>query len=41
MRLLTVHNLAFVSRVMERLREAILAGNFASVAADLRGGQAP
>ena len=41
MRLLTVHNLAFVARVMERLREAILAGNFASVAADLRGGQAP
>jgi queuine tRNA-ribosyltransferase len=41
MRLLTVHNLAFVSRVMERLREAILAGNLASVAADLRGGQAP
>lgn len=41
MRLLTVHNLAFVSRVMERLREAILAGDFASVAADLRGGQAP
>jgi len=26
---------------MERLREAILAGNLASVAADLRGGQAP
>ena len=41
MRLLTVHNLAFVSRVMERLREAVLAGNLAAVAAELRAGQAP
>ena len=41
MRLLTVHNLAFVSRVMERLREAVLAGNLATVAAELRAGQAP
>ena len=41
MRLLTVHNLAFVARVMERLREAVLAGNLAAVAAELRSGQAP
>jgi queuine tRNA-ribosyltransferase len=41
MRLLTVHNLAFVARVMERLREAVLAGNLAAVAAELRAGQAP
>lgn len=41
MRLLTVHNLAFVSRVMERLREAILAGDLATAAAELRAGQAP
>jgi queuine tRNA-ribosyltransferase len=41
MRLLTVHNLAFLSRVMARLREAILAGDFATVAAELRAGAAP
>ncbi|MDP4673399.1 MAG: tRNA guanosine(34) transglycosylase Tgt [Solirubrobacteraceae bacterium] len=41
MRLLTVHNLAFVSRVMERLRAAVLAGNLATVAAELRAGEAP
>ena len=41
MRLLTVHNLAFVSRVMERLRAAVLAGNLAIVAAELRAGEAP
>jgi len=41
MRLMTVHNLAFVSRVMARLREAVLAGNLAAVAAELRAGQAP
>jgi len=41
MRLMTVHNLAFVARVMERLREAVLAGNLAAVAAELRAGQAP
>ncbi len=41
MRLLTVHNLAFVARLMERLRAAILAGDFAAVAADLRAGLAP
>lgn len=41
MRLLTVHNLAFVARVMARLREAILAGDFATAAAELRAGAAP
>ncbi|MEI7691767.1 MAG: tRNA guanosine(34) transglycosylase Tgt [Actinomycetes bacterium] len=41
MRLMTVHNLAFVARVMERLREAVLAGNLAAVAAELRAGRAP
>lgn len=41
MRLLTVHNLAFVARVMARLREAILAGDLATVAAELRAGAAP
>jgi queuine tRNA-ribosyltransferase len=41
MRLLTVHNLAFVARVMERLRAAVLAGDLATVAAELRAGQAP
>ena len=41
MRLLTVHNLAFLSRVMARLREAILAGDLATVAAELRAGGAP
>ena len=41
MRLLTVHNLAFVARVVERLRAAVLAGDLATVAAELRAGQAP
>ena len=41
MRLLTVHNLAFVARVMERLRAAVLAGDLATVAAELRAGEAP
>ncbi len=40
-RLLTVHNLAFVARVMERLRDAIYAGTLAETAAALRGGEAP
>jgi queuine tRNA-ribosyltransferase len=41
MRLLTLHNLAFVARVMERLRAGVLGGDLAAVAADLRGGAAP
>ena len=41
MRLLTLHNLAFLARVMTRLREAIIAGELAQAAAALRAGQAP
>jgi queuine tRNA-ribosyltransferase len=41
MRLVTLHNLAFVERVMRRLREAIGAGTLADVAAGLRAGEAP
>ena len=41
MRLLTLHNLAFVARVVERLRAAIGAGTLAAEAAALRAGAAP
>jgi queuine tRNA-ribosyltransferase len=41
MRLFTLHNLAFVERVMRRLREAIGTGTLAAEAAALRGGAAP
>jgi queuine tRNA-ribosyltransferase len=41
LRLVTVHNLAFVARVMRRLRDAILAGTLAEEAAAIRGGAAP
>jgi queuine tRNA-ribosyltransferase len=41
MRLFTLHNLAFVERVMRRLREAIGAGTLAAEAAALRLGAAP
>jgi queuine tRNA-ribosyltransferase len=41
MRLLTLHNLAFVERVMRRLREAIPAGTLAEEARALRDGAAP
>jgi queuine tRNA-ribosyltransferase len=41
LRLLVVHNLAFVRRVMTRLRDAILEGRLAEEAAALRGGVAP
>jgi queuine tRNA-ribosyltransferase len=41
MRLLTLHNLAFVARVMERLRAAIVDGTLTATAAELRGGAAP
>ncbi len=41
MRMLTVHNLAFVARLMTRLREAIIAGQLTGVAARLRAGEAP
>jgi len=40
-RLLTLHNLAFVERVVRRLRDAIAAGTLASAAAAIRGGDAP
>jgi queuine tRNA-ribosyltransferase len=41
MRLLTIHNLAFVSRLMARLRAAIGDGTLADEAAALRAGAAP
>jgi queuine tRNA-ribosyltransferase len=41
MRLVTLHNLAFVQRVMDDLREAVLAGTLPQVAAALRAGAAP
>jgi len=41
MRLLTMHNLAFVARVMARLRDAITAGTLAQEAVALRSGAAP
>ena len=41
MRLLTIHNLAFVERVMARLRSAIIDGDLTAVAARLRAGEAP
>ncbi|MCW3003486.1 MAG: tgt, partial [Conexibacter sp.] len=41
LRLLVVHNLAFVRRTMTRLREGIIAGRLAEEAAALRGGVAP
>jgi queuine tRNA-ribosyltransferase len=40
-RLLTLHNLAFVSRVMQRLRDAIAAGTLAAVSRELLEGAAP
>jgi queuine tRNA-ribosyltransferase len=41
MRLVTLHNLAFVSRLMTDLREAILQGTLGEVAAALRAGASP
>lgn len=41
MRLLTIHNLAFVQRVMQDLRDAILAGTLAETARALRAGAPP
>jgi queuine/archaeosine tRNA-ribosyltransferase len=41
MRLFTLHNLAFVERVMRRLREAIGTATLADEAAALRAGAAP
>ena len=41
MRALTLHNLAFVQRVVARLREAVLAGRLEEEAAAVLGGVAP
>jgi queuine tRNA-ribosyltransferase len=41
MRLVTLHNLAFVQRLMADLREAILAGTLSETAAALRSGASP
>jgi queuine tRNA-ribosyltransferase len=41
MRLVTLHNLAFVERLVRRLRDAIAAGALAAVAGALRAGAAP
>jgi queuine tRNA-ribosyltransferase len=41
MRLLTIHNLAYVQRLMAALREAVQAGELAATAAALRAGAAP
>ena len=41
MRLLTLHNLSFLARLMADLRGAILAGTLAETAAALRAGAAP
>jgi len=41
MRVLTIHNLAFVARVMELLRGAVQAGRLPAAAAAIRGGEAP
>jgi len=41
MRLLTVHNLAYLARLMARLREAVLAGTLTETAAALRAGAMP
>jgi queuine tRNA-ribosyltransferase len=40
-RLLTLHNLTFVSRVMERLRTAIAEGRLAEESAAILGGATP
>ena len=41
LRLVTLHNLAFIARLMADLRAAILAGTLGEVAAALRAGAAP
>ena len=41
LRLVTLHNLAFIARLMADLRAAIAAGTLAEVAAAVRGGAAP
>ena len=39
MRLLTLHNLAFVARTVADLREGVAQGRLAEVAADVRAGR--
>ena len=41
LRLLTLHNLTYLARLMRDLREAIAAGTLAETAAALRGGAPP
>ena len=41
MRLLTIHNLAYLQRLMAELRDAIDAGRLAEAAAAVRDGAAP
>jgi queuine tRNA-ribosyltransferase len=41
LRLVTLHNLAYVARLMADLRSAVAAGTFAKAAAAVRGGAAP
>ena len=41
MRVLTLHNLAFIARLMARLRAAVQSGTLPGAAAALRGGEAP
>jgi queuine tRNA-ribosyltransferase len=41
MRLLTIHNLAYLQRLMAELRAAIAAGRLAETAAAVRAGAAP
>jgi queuine tRNA-ribosyltransferase len=41
LRLVTLHNLSYVARLMADLRAAVAAGTLASVAAAVRGGAAP
>ena len=41
LRLVTLHNLSFIARLMEDLRAAVDTGRLAEVAAGLRGGAAP
>ena len=41
LRLLVTHNLAFIARLMHRLRTAIAAGELAAEAAALRAGALP
>ncbi len=40
-RVLTLHNLAFVERLMRRLRDAVIDGTLAGTSAALSAGQAP